>query len=190
MLQALSVSSILLQFNGFTVRLGIASLLLVAIYPFMKRFTYWPQFFLGLAFNWGCLVGWAAITGGLALAPLLLYGGGIAWTLAYDTIYAHQDIEDDALIGVKSTALKFGTRSPIWIGGFFIAALVLIDLAVWQAQGGAASHIGVAAAAVLALWQMLRLDINNPERCRALFRSNKYFGLLILAGLVIDGLTG
>jgi 4-hydroxybenzoate polyprenyltransferase len=189
-LQALIGFLILIQFNGFTIALGVASLLLVAIYPFMKRFTYWPQFFLGLAFNWGCLVGWAAITGGLSLAPLLLYLGGIAWTLAYDTIYAHQDIEDDALIGVKSTALKFGASSPYWIAGFFIAALILIDLAVWQASGGVASHIGVAAAALHALWQMLRLDINNPQRCRALFLSNKYFGLLILAGLVIDGLTG
>jgi len=189
-LQALIGFAILLQFNGFTIWLGIASLLLVAIYPFMKRFTYWPQFFLGLAFNWGCLVGWAAITGGLSLAPLLLYAGGIAWTLAYDTIYAHQDIEDDALIGVKSTALKFGASSPFWIGGFFIAALALIDLAVWQAHGGLISHIGVAAAAAHALWQMRRLDINNPQRCRALFLSNKYFGLLILAGFVIDGLTG
>lgn len=189
-LQSLIGFLILLQFNGFTIALGIASLLLVAIYPFMKRFTYWPQFFLGLAFNWGCLVGWAAITGGLSLAPLLLYAGGIAWTLAYDTIYAHQDIEDDALIGVKSTALKFGASSPYWIGGFFIAALVLIDLAVWQAHGGLISHIGVAGAAAHGLWQMRRLDINNPQRCRALFLSNKYFGLLILAGFVIDGLTG
>lgn len=189
-LQALIGFAILLQFNGFTIWLGIASLLLVAIYPFMKRFTYWPQFFLGLAFNWGCLVGWASITGGLSLAPLLLYAGGIAWTLAYDTIYAHQDIEDDALIGVKSTALKFGASSPYWIGGFFIAAIALIDLAVWQAHGGIISHIGVAAAAAHALWQMRRLDINNPQRCRALFLSNKYFGLLILAGFVIDGLTG
>jgi 4-hydroxybenzoate polyprenyltransferase len=189
-LQALIGFLILLQFNGFTIWLGIASLLLVAIYPFMKRFTYWPQFFLGLAFNWGCLVGWAAITGALSLAPLLLYAGGIAWTLAYDTIYALQDIEDDALIGVKSTALKFGASSPTWIGGFFVAALVLIDLAVWQAHGGFISHIGVAAAAAHGLWQMLRLDINNPQRCRALFLSNKYFGLLILAGFVIDGLTG
>jgi 4-hydroxybenzoate polyprenyltransferase len=189
-LQALVGFLILIQFNSFTIWLGIASLLLVAIYPFMKRFTYWPQFFLGLAFNWGCLVGWAAITGSLSLAPLLLYAGGIAWTLAYDTIYAHQDIEDDALIGVKSTALKFGAASPYWIGGFLVAALILIDLAVWQAHGGMVSHIGVAAAAIHGLWQMLRLDINNPQRCKSLFLSNKYFGLLILAGFVIDGMTG
>jgi len=185
-LQALIGLLVLIQFNAFTIWLGIASLVLVAIYPFMKRFTYWPQFFLGLAFNWGCLVGWASIAGTLGLAPLLLYTGGIAWTLAYDTIYAHQDSEDDALIGIKSTALKFGATSPLWIGGFFVAALVLIDLAIWQVKGGILAHVGVAAAAGHALWQMRRLDIHDPPRCRALFLSNKYFGLLILAGLLLD----
>jgi 4-hydroxybenzoate polyprenyltransferase len=185
-LRALIGFLILIQFNAFTIWLGIASLLLVAIYPFMKRFTYWPQFFLGLAFNWGCLVGWAAIAGGLTLAPLFLYAGGIAWTLAYDTIYAHQDSEDDALIGIKSTALKFGAKSPLWIGGFFVAALALIDLAIWQVKGGIVAHVGVAAAAGHALWQMRHLDIHDPQRCRVLFLSNKYFGLLILAGLLLD----
>ncbi len=112
-LAALSLAGlvVLLQFNWFTVLVGAASLLVVAVYPFMKRITYWPQAVLGLAFNWGALVGWAALHGSLSAAPVLLYAGGVAWTLAYDTIYAHQDKEDDALIGVKSTALKFGSHS-------------------------------------------------------------------------------
>src|SRR5690606_12591992 len=101
-----------------------------------KRFTYWPQVFLGLAFNWGALVGWSAIHGAISAAPLLLYAGGIAWTLAYDTIYAHQDKEDDLLVGIKSTAIRFGAASPYWIGAFFITALVLIDAALWLAQAG------------------------------------------------------
>ena len=129
---------VLLQFNWFTIFTGAASLLIVAVYPFMKRITYWPQAVLGLAFNWGALVGWAALHGSLSAAPLLLYAGGIAWTLAYDTIYAHQDKDDDILIGVKSTALKFGARSLPWLAFFFFAALALIDAAVWT--GGRRHH--------------------------------------------------
>ncbi|MGI9464083.1 MAG: 4-hydroxybenzoate octaprenyltransferase, partial [Aestuariivirgaceae bacterium] len=117
--QALIAFIILMQFNWFAVALGIASLITVVIYPFMKRFTYWPQFFLGLAFNWGALLGWAAVLGRLDPAALVLYAGGISWTLAYDTIYAHQDKEDDVLIGVKSTALKFGAATHKWLAGFF-----------------------------------------------------------------------
>jgi 4-hydroxybenzoate polyprenyltransferase len=188
-LQCLLGLLILLQFNGTTVVMGAASLVIVAIYPFMKRFTYWPQVFLGLAFNWGALVGWSAIHAGLALPALLLYLGGIAWTLAYDTIYAHQDKEDDALIGVKSTALKFGAASPWWIGGFFILALLLIEASLWLAQAHLLAHMGVAAAALHAAWQMSRLDINDPKLCLKLFRSNREFGLLILLGLLLDTLT-
>ncbi|CAN5216994.1 4-hydroxybenzoate octaprenyltransferase [soil metagenome] len=180
---------ILLQFNWPTVVLGAASLVLVAIYPFMKRITYWPQVFLGLAFNWGALVGWCALHGSIGPAPLVLYAAGICWTLAYDTIYAHQDTEDDILIGVKSTALKFGASSPRWIAGFFIAALVLADGAIWLAGGGLFSHIGIAAAALHAAWQIARLDIGNPARCHAIFLSNRNFGLIILAGLLLDTLT-
>ena len=110
-LLALIGLAVLISFNGFTVALGIASLAIVAVYPFMKRITYWPQIVLGLAFSWGALMGWAAAFGSLALAPLLLYAGSIAWVIGYDTIYAHQDREDDALIGIKSTALLFGERT-------------------------------------------------------------------------------
>jgi 4-hydroxybenzoate polyprenyltransferase len=188
-LQCLLGLIILLQFNWTTVAIGVASLVIVAIYPFMKRFTYWPQVFLGLAFNWGALVGWSAIHHGLAPPALFLYLGGLAWTLAYDTIYAHQDKEDDVLIGVKSTALKFGAASFWWIGGFFLLALLLIEGSLWLAQARLLAHMGVAAAAVHAAWQISRLDIDDPQRCLKLFRSNREFGLLILLGLLLDTLV-
>jgi 4-hydroxybenzoate polyprenyltransferase len=184
--QCLVGLAVLLQFNWYTVVLGAASLLIVAIYPFMKRITYWPQAVLGLAFNWGALVGWAAVAGSLSLAPLLLYAGGLMWTLAYDTIYAHQDKEDDLLIGVKSTALKFGNNSRVWIGGFFAAAIVLIALAAWVAGAGLASYLGIMAAAVQALKQVTAFDMDDSAKCLALFRSNRTFGLLIAAGFLAD----
>jgi 4-hydroxybenzoate polyprenyltransferase len=142
--------------------------------------------FLGLAFNWGALLGWAAVHGRLDPAPVALYLGGIAWTLAYDTIYAHQDKEDDALIGLKSTALKLGAATPRWLSGFFAAALGLIALAGWLAGAGPVTHIGVAAAGLHAVWQLARLDIDDPARCLRLFRSNRDFGLLIFAAAVAD----
>ena len=187
--QALIAFAILMQFNWFAVWLGIASLATVVIYPFMKRFTYWPQFFLGLAFNWGALLGWAAVLGRLDPAAVVLYVGGISWTLAYDTIYAHQDKEDDILIGVKSTALKFGEATPKWLIAFFALALVLIDIAGWLAGAGLFFHIGVAGAALHAVWQHSRLDIDNPDRCLMLFRSNRTFGLIIFAGAAIDSIA-
>ena len=179
---------VLVQFNWFTIVLGIASLAIVAVYPFMKRITYWPQAVLGLAFNWGALVGWASLHGSLSLVPLLLYGGGIAWTLAYDTIYAHQDTHDDILIGVKSTALKFGGKSHLWIAGFFFAGLALIDVAVWMAGGGAIATLGVAGAALHAGWQLMRFEPSDPGRCLEVFRSNRIFGLIITAALILDSL--
>jgi 4-hydroxybenzoate polyprenyltransferase len=188
-LQCLLGLVILLQFNWYSVAVGAASLVWVAIYPFMKRFTYWPQIFLGIAFNWGALIGWTAIHGALAPAPLLLYLGGISWTLAYDTIYAHQDKEDDILIGIKSTALKFGSTSIYWIGAFFGLALILIDASVWLAGGGILSHIGIAGAALHAAWQLSRLDIDDSGRCLKIFRSNRDFGLIILLGFILDTLA-
>jgi 4-hydroxybenzoate polyprenyltransferase len=180
---------ILLQFNGFAIVLGLASAVPVAIYPFMKRITYWPQLFLGIAFNWGALLGWAAVTCSLAWPAILLYAGGIAWTLAYDTIYAHQDKEDDLLIGVKSTALKFGAATPRWLAAFFAAALLLIWLAGWLAGAGVPFTIGIVVAALHAIWQLRRLDIADPGRCLMLFRSNRDFGLIIFAGAMLDSLT-
>ena len=185
-LQSLVGLAVLLSFNWFTIVLGAASLIIVAVYPFMKRFTYWPQFVLGLAFNWGALVGWSAVFGKLSLPAVLLYTGGVAWTLAYDTIYAHQDKEDDILIGVKSTALKFGTSTVYWLVAFFAVALALIDTSIWLAGGGILAHIGVAGAALQAAWQIARLDIDDPQRCLKLFKSNREFGLIILIGLIAD----
>ncbi len=183
-LQALVAFAILLTFNRFAVWLGIASLATVAVYPFAKRFTWWPQVFLGLAFNWGALLGWAAHAGSLSLAPVLLYASGIAWTLFYDTIYAHQDREDDALIGVRSTARLFGSATPWWLRLFAAAAVVLMIAAVVAAlapAGPAVMALGIAGALGFGLhlvWQLRRLDIDDPARCLMLFRSNRDAGLI------------
>jgi 4-hydroxybenzoate polyprenyltransferase len=179
--------AILLSFPREAVVLGVASLALVVVYPFAKRFTWWPQVFLGLAFNWGVLLGWAAHAGGLGWAPLLLYAGGIAWTLFYDTIYAHQDREDDALIGVKSTARLFGTRTKAWLAGFLVASAGLAVAACLAAGlSGLALAAGLAGVAGFALhlaWQLRRLDIDDPEGCLVIFRSNRDAGLILAAGL-------
>jgi 4-hydroxybenzoate polyprenyltransferase len=180
--------AILLQFNAFTVATGAASLAVVAVYPFMKRITHWPQAVLGLAFNWGALVGWTALNGSLAAAPVLLYAGGVFWTLAYDTIYAHQDKEDDAAIGLGSTALRLGERTRPWLAGFFVLALACVDAAIWLAGGGILAHLGVAGAALHAAWQLARFDGANPALCLELFRSNRIFGLIITLALLLDSL--
>jgi 4-hydroxybenzoate polyprenyltransferase len=185
--QALAAFLILITFPPDAIALGIASLALVAVYPFAKRFTWWPQVFLGLAFNWGVLLAWAAHGGGLAAAPLLLYAAGIAWTLFYDTIYAHQDREDDALIGVKSTARLFGPRTRPWLAGFLLAAAALAALAVAPLAGAAraAALAGILGFAAHLAWQLRRLDIDDPARCLALFRSNRDAGLILAAGLLL-----
>jgi 4-hydroxybenzoate polyprenyltransferase len=180
---------VLLQFNRYTIVLALASIAIVAIYPFMKRITYWPQLVLGLAFNWGALVGWSAAMTGLSAAPLWLYAGGIFWTLAYDTIYAHQDKDDDALIGVKSTALKFGADTRPWLIAFFVAALICIAIALYVAGAGLLAFAGLAAAAIHAGWQVASFDHANGEGCLKLFRANRTFGLLLLAGLLADTLV-
>jgi 4-hydroxybenzoate polyprenyltransferase len=186
--QALLAFLILLTFHPVAIALGVASLALVAIYPFAKRFTWWPQVFLGLAFNWGALLLWAAHAGGLALPPVLLYLAGIAWTLHYDTIYAHQDREDDALIGVKSTARLFERHTVRWLWGFTGAALALAVAAVLAAGGGPAALAGAAGLAGHMAWQILRLDIDDPDRCLALFRATRWGGLILAAGLALDTL--
>jgi 4-hydroxybenzoate polyprenyltransferase len=180
---------ILIQFNWPTILIGAESLAIVAVYPFMKRVTYWPQVVLGLAFNWGALLGWTALHGRLALPPVLLYAGGLFWTLAYDTIYAHQDKEDDVLIGVKSTALKFGDKTLPWLILFFGLALLMIDASLWLAGAHLIAHIGVAAAALHAAWQVSRFKADDSALCLRIFKSNRGFGLLILAFLVIDSLV-
>jgi 4-hydroxybenzoate polyprenyltransferase len=180
---------VVLQFNTFTILLALASLIIVAIYPFMKRITYWPQLVLGLAFNWGALVGWSSQMGEISAAPLWLYAGGVFWTLAYDTIYAHQDKDDDILIGVKSTALKFGANTRPWLVGFFAATLLCLAVSLYVIGAGPLAFAGVIAAAIHAGWQVKEFDATNSAKCLELFRSNRIFGLLLLAGLLADTLV-
>ena len=185
-LQALAGLAVLLSFNGFAVALGIASLAIVAVYPFMKRITYWPQIVLGLAFSWGALMGWAAAFGRLDAPALLLYAGSIAWVIGYDTIYAHQDREDDALVGIKSTALLFGQRTKPILGLFYTAAVFFIGAAGGAVGAGPVFALGLLAFAGHLGWQIARLDIADPDRCLALFKSNRDAGLILFAGLVLD----
>jgi len=183
--------AVLTQLNAFSIGLGIASLGVVAAYPFMKRITYWPQAVLGLAFNWGALLGWSALTGRLDLAPLLLYAGGVSWTLAYDTIYAHQDKGDDVRVGVKSTALLFGHATKRWLLAFFGLALILILAAAAVAQAASPLlFLALAGAGAHALWQVVAVDLDDAGDCLAKFRSNRDFGLIVLAGIVAARATG
>jgi len=184
--QALVGLLVLLQFNRFTVLCGLASLLVVAIYPFMKRITYWPQIVLGLAFSWGALMGWPAAFGRLDWAPLILYAGSICWVIGYDTIYAHQDREDDLLIGIKSTALLFKQNTAPMLTGFYAAAVVLIGLAGLMAHGGLIFLLGLIAFAVHLGWQVMRLDVNDPAHCLVLFKSNRDAGLILFAAMLLE----
>ena len=178
---------VLLQFNRFTVALAIASLPLIALYPLMKRVTYWPQAWLGITFNWGALVGYAAVAGTLAYPALALYAAGIVWTLGYDTIYAHQDKEDDALVGIKSTALKLGGDSKRWLYGFYILTVVGLGAAGWLAGLAWPFYVALAAAALQLGWQIETIDFDDPANCLVKFKSNKWFGLLVLLGVVLGG---
>lgn len=185
--QSLLAFAILLTFPPVAIGLGVASLALVCIYPFAKRFTWWPQVFLGLAFNWGALLAWAAHANALGWAPLAAYAGGIAWTLFYDTIYAHQDREDDALMGIRSTARLFGARTGRWLAGFLVAAAALLALSVLAAASGpvprALGLAGVLGFAAHLGWQLRVLDVHAPETCLRLFRSNRDAGLILAAAL-------
>jgi 4-hydroxybenzoate polyprenyltransferase len=187
MLALLAVGlAILLQLNWYAVALGAASLLLVFTYPLMKRITYWPQFVLGLAFNWGALLGWAAVAGSLGWAPALLYIGGIAWTLGYDTIYAHQDKEDDILVGVKSTALKLGAATRPWLAGFYAAAVALFAAAGIADGLGWPFYAALALGAVQLAWQVADVSLDDSADCLVKFKSNRYFGWILVAGLFAD----
>ncbi len=184
--QALIGLLVLIQFNYFTVVTGLASLLVVVIYPFMKRITYWPQIFLGLAFSWGALMGWPAAFGRLDWPALLLYAGSICWVIGYDTIYAHQDREDDLLIGIKSTALLFGERTQPMLTSFYAAAVVLIAGAGLMAGGSIFFTIGLIAFAAHLAWQVTRVDIDDSEHCLMLFNSNRDAGLILFGAMLID----
>ena len=176
---------ILLQLNPLCWALGVVILVVVFTYPLMKRVTYWPQLFLGIAFNWGAVMGWAAVTGAVAPAALALYLGGIAWTLGYDTIYAHQDKEDDALIGVKSTALRLGDGTRPWLWGFYAAALAGIAGAAWLAGLGWPSFAVLALAGGHLAWQVMTVDLDAPAACLAVFKSNRLFGALVMGALAL-----
>ena len=177
---------VLLQFNRFTVLVGIASLGVVAIYPLMKRIIWWPQIVLGLAFSWGALMGWAAVFSRLDAAALLLYAGSIAWVIGYDTIYAHQDREDDALVGVKSTARLFGARTRLALVCFYTVAVLLIGLSGAAAGAGPVFVLGCILFGAHLGWQVDRLDIDDPELCLRLFKSNRDAGLILFAALIAD----
>jgi 4-hydroxybenzoate polyprenyltransferase len=184
--QALIGLLVLVQFNRFAVATGIASLVIVAIYPFMKRITWWPQIVLGLAFSWGALMGFAVTFARIDATAIVLYAGSISWVIGYDTIYAHQDAEDDALIGIKSTARLFAERTQLALMVFYGLAVLLIAIAF--ALGGVRypAWIGLAAFAVQLAWQIKRLDIGDPALCLKLFKSNRDAGLMLFAGLFID----
>jgi 4-hydroxybenzoate polyprenyltransferase len=184
--QALVGLAVLLQFNRFTVMCGVASLLTVVAYPFLKRFTYWPQIGLGLAFSWGALMGWPAAFGQLDAPALVLYAGSIAWVIGYDTIYAHQDREDDALIGIKSTALLFNQNTAPMLATFYGIAVVLIGIAGLMAGGGLIFVLGLIAFAAHLAWQVLRLDVNDPAHCLKQFKSNRDAGLILFAAMLLE----
>ena len=188
--QSLVGLAVLVCFNRFTIGLGLAALLPVAIYPFMKRITHWPQVVLGLAFAWGALVGWSAIMGTLAWPALALYGGAILWTMGYDTIYAMQDIADDEVVGIGSTAIAFGSKvraGVAWLYGLAVAAL---SLALAGVAAGPIAWAGLAAFA-LHLWrQVRRVDPAHADRALALFRSNFNAGLVLFGGLLLQALAG
>jgi 4-hydroxybenzoate polyprenyltransferase len=188
-LQALVGLIVLLQFNGFTILCGFASLGVVAIYPFMKRITYWPQIVLGLAFSWGALMGWPAAFGRLDWPALILYAGSICWVIAYDTIYAHQDREDDLLIGIKSTALLFRHNTRPMLALFYAAAVVLIGGAGVMSGGGLIFLLGLTLFAVHLGRQVATIDVDDPAQCLALFKSNRDAGLILFAAMLIDALA-
>jgi 4-hydroxybenzoate polyprenyltransferase len=180
---------VLLQFNTTTVWLGIASLGLVAVYPFMKRLTYWPQVVLGLTFKWGALVGWTAVRGELEWPAVALYAGSVLWTIGYDTIYAHQDKEDDLALGLKSTAIKFGDATKTWLAGLYAGALALWSVAAALAGAGIFTGSALVAAGLCLAWQVATLATSDPTNCLVRFKSNRFVGWLLLAGIAHDMAT-
>ncbi|MFD0981740.1 4-hydroxybenzoate octaprenyltransferase [Tropicimonas aquimaris] len=192
-IQLLLAFLILLTFNATAIWIGIASLGLVALYPFGKRFTWWPQLILGLNLNWGVLVAWAAHTGEISLAPLFLFFGGVFWTLYYDTIYAHQDIEDDTLIGVKSTARLFGDETPGWLRLFMMSTVLMMTVGVILAFAPVGNPLALAIALVGAwgmglhmTWQTARLDISDPASCLSTFRALTQTGMILVAAFLLS----
>jgi 4-hydroxybenzoate polyprenyltransferase len=186
--QALIGLGVLLSLNRFAIVLGLCSLLPVAIYPFMKRFTSWPQAILGLAFSWGALMGWAAVAGALAAPALWLYASCVVWTIGYDTIYALQDRKDDVRAGVKSTALLFGDHVIFAVALLYLATVVLAELALIGAGAGLLAQLGLLAFALHLVWQLRKLDDADEAMALKLFRSNGPAGFLLFAGLLADNM--
>lgn len=177
---------VLLQFNATTIILGVGSLGLVSAYPFMKRVTNWPQLWLGLTFNWGVLMGYTAVTGYLTFEALLLYCAGVFWTLGYDTVYAHQDKEDDALIGVKSTALHFADATKYWLTGFYTMIIILFLIVFLRGSFPLISYLALIPAIGHFMFQIRTLDIHDDHKCLSLFKSNRNAGLLLLFPFIIN----
>lgn len=189
-LQLLVGLLVLVSLNTTAILVGLASSGLIIIYPFMKRVTWWPQFFLGLAFSWGALMGWAARFGALDWPAAALYGGSILWVIAYDTIYAHQDRDDDEMVGVKSTARLFGREhTKLALALLYGGALVLIGWALAMVGGGAAAFAGFLGFAAHLAWQIRRVDVDDAALCLGLFKSNRDAGLILFAGMVLDVLV-
>jgi 4-hydroxybenzoate polyprenyltransferase len=180
---------VLLQLNITAALIALASIVPVAIYPFMKRVTWWPQAWLGLVFSWGALVGWPAVTGSFALPALLLWLGSVAWVVAYDTLYAIQDVEDDALVGIKSSARRLGRHVPLGIASFYALALLLWGAAIWSVRPDWIALVALAPATLHLVNQALRADPGDPELALALFRSNRTCGLLVFLAMLVVGLS-
>ena len=187
--QAVVGLAVVLCFNRFTIALSCASLLVVALYPFVKRVSSWPQAVLGLAFAWGALVGWTALFGALGWPALLLYGGAIAWTMGYDTIYALQDKTDDAVVGIGSTALFFGDRVVGGVAALYGLAVAFLAAAVIVAGGGIPAFGGLILFALHLGWQVARIEPDQPSRSLTLFRANRIAGLMLFAGFALDALA-
>jgi 4-hydroxybenzoate polyprenyltransferase len=176
---------VLMELNNFAINVGLWSLPLIALYPYVKRVSYWPQFVLGLTFNWGALLGWAAVTGDINAPAILLYVGGIFWTLGYDTIYAHQDKEDDALIGVKSSALKLGIHTKPALLLFYVLAAVLFTAAGNAAGLGPSFLAGIAIATFHMVWQVISVKTENADSCLLVFKSNTMVGWIIFIAIIV-----
>ncbi|RYE09402.1 MAG: 4-hydroxybenzoate octaprenyltransferase [Hyphomicrobiales bacterium] len=179
---------IICQFNWLTIGLGVLSLGLVAIYPFMKRVTWWPQLFLGLAFSWGALLGWTSETDSLSMAPLLLYVGSVLWVIGYDTIYALQDVEDDVMVGIKSTARLFGERAKLWVGLFYAGALACWLIAGVMAGGGTLFVPLLLIPGLMLAWQVATLDLKSPQNALVRFKANHWVGLALMLAFLVEHL--
>jgi 4-hydroxybenzoate polyprenyltransferase len=186
---ALVGALVLFSLNAFAVALGLASLGIVAVYPFAKRYTFWPQAVLGLAFAWGGLMGWAAAMGSLSAPAALIYACAIFWTIGYDTIYALQDARDDAVVGVRSTARLFGEDVRLGVGAFYGMAFLAGAFAIETAHGGRFALLGLAGFGLHLAWQVWRIRLNDPAGALRLFRANRDAGLILFAGLALDGLA-